>query len=473
LTGNGFYDETALVFNNDATPLYEGTHDAMKFYTDNELVPSLATVTMLGEEEVDIAINSMPFVTEEMSIPLKALTGTTGTYVLSIESITGIELSTCLAIEDLQTGEIMNLVAGESISIELDAADSTARFLIHLAAPLSLTKTDKVCYNLNEGSAEIIGVGAGPWTYTWTTEDGDIIQVTENSNSADVVTGLNHGTYFVEVSGNSTACATRTETFTIFSPLNVATELNIEQPGCNVEDGNIFVLVNGGQDNWTVNVLENGTQVFSTTASQGEEIVASLPVGVYTVIAENSCGVINYTDVVLDDPQAAHANFTPSADEISLNDGGILSLTNESENATHFLWNMGDGQTYNTDEVVHVYTEPGVYTVELTAYGLFCQDFTSREITVTDIALNNGVLAASENLSIWFNGTDVVIENVNAGIGMDIQIHDILGKTLITTKSFQERTLIPMSEKGYPTGIYFVSVISGDSIKSKKIMLNR
>jgi hypothetical protein len=472
LTGNGFYDETALVFNNDATPLYEGTHDAMKFYTDNELVPSLATVTMYGEEAVDIAINSMPFVTEEMSIPLKALTGTSGTYVLSVESITGVELSSCLAIEDLQTGEVISLVAGESISIELNAADSTARFMIHLAAPLSVSKTDKICYNQNEGSAEIIGVGTGPWTYTWSTEDGEVLQVTENSNSSDVITGLNHGTYFVEVSGNSTACATRTETFTIFSPLDVVADLSFEQPSCNLEDGNIFVTVNGGQDNWNVSVLENGTEIFSATAAQGEEVVASAPVGVYTVIAENSCGTVNY-EVVLDDPQAAHANFSASAEEISIVDGGILSLINESENATHFLWNMGDGQTYNTDDVVHAYTEPGVYTIELQAYGLFCQDYTSREVTVTDVALSNGLEAISEELSIWFNGTEVVIQNVNATRGMNIQIHDILGKNLLSTQSFQERTFIPLGDKGYPTGIYFVSVTSENSIQTKKIMLAR
>lgn len=472
LTGNGFYDETALVFNNDATPLYEGTHDAMKFYTDNELVPSLATVTMFEDEPIDIAINSVPFVNDEMSIPLKALTGTSGTYLLSVESITGVELSSCLAIEDLQTGEIMSLVVGESISVELDAADSTARFLIHLAAPLNLSKTDKICFNQNEGSAEITGVGAGPWTYTWTTEDGDVLQVTENSNSADVITGLNHGTYFVEVSGNSTACATRTETFTIFTPLDVVADLSFEQPSCNLENGNIFVSVNGGQDNWNVNVLENGVEIFSAQAVQGEEVVASVPVGVYTVIAENACGTVNY-EVVLDDPQAAHANFTLSSEEISLTDGGILTLTNESENATHFFWSMGDGQTYNTDDVVHVYTEPGVYTVELQAFGLFCQDFSSREVTVTDVAVSNGLEAISEELSIYFNGMDVVIENVNASIGMDIQIHDVLGKTLLSTKSFQERTLIPIGEKGYPTGIYFVSVVSDNSIKTKKIMLNR
>lgn len=73
------------------------------------------------------------------------------------------------------------------------------------------------------------------------------------------------------------------------------------------------------------------------------------------------------------------AEFTYTVEELTAN------FVNNSENATSFIWNFGDGGTSAERHPTHLYEEAGTYTVGLTATG---RDGTQAEITheVTVIA---------------------------------------------------------------------------------------
>jgi hypothetical protein len=473
IVGNDFQDETALVFNNTATLGYEGSNDAMKLFSPNENVPSLATIVNHEGEDWDLSINSIPFVTEgTLQIPLKALAPVDGMYTISVESLSGVNMSTCIAIEDLLTGNIHAISQGESIQFELFAIDSTARFMIHVSASLQIEIENNTCSSGAEGTAVAQGFGSGPFTYIWTNEQDQVIRVAENVLGSDQITGLEAGYYMVEIAGNNGACETRSESFMIYAPVPPVVSSSFEVAACNQEEGMIVVSIFGkSEDVWTLNLLSQDIFVADAEITDGEEFVfTGLSAAFYEVQAENACGTISWS-FNLQDENAVVADFELSATELFMSQGANVSLTNISLNGLLYYWNISDGTEYFSQDVNHVFTEPGTYQIEMWAVGSVCDDVIIKEIVVNDFV--SSVAEPTDDLAIWFNGLDVVIENVNAGSGMDIQIHDILGKTLVSTRSFQERTLIPMGEKGYPTGIYFVSVISGDSIKSKKIMLNR
>jgi PKD repeat protein len=48
--------------------------------------------------------------------------------------------------------------------------------------------------------------------------------------------------------------------------------------------------------------------------------------------------------------------------------GASLMFTNESENASSFLWDFGDGITSTNENPSHQYNQPGLYTIKLIAY---------------------------------------------------------------------------------------------------------
>ncbi|MCB9189346.1 MAG: PKD domain-containing protein [Flavobacteriales bacterium] len=59
-----------------------------------------------------------------------------------------------------------------------------------------------------------------------------------------------------------------------------------------------------------------------------------------------------------------------SADTTLFCDGGLVSFTNTSIDGDTYLWDFGDGGNSTDQHATHTYTQPGVYSVSLTAFDL-------------------------------------------------------------------------------------------------------
>ncbi|MBP6826693.1 MAG: PKD domain-containing protein [Saprospiraceae bacterium] len=68
-------------------------------------------------------------------------------------------------------------------------------------------------------------------------------------------------------------------------------------------------------------------------------------------------------------------------------DQGTVTFSNQSLNATSYLWNFGDGNTSNLANPTHTYAESGTFTVELTAINI-CGASTLQQIVVITVAAN-------------------------------------------------------------------------------------
>lgn len=76
------------------------------------------------------------------------------------------------------------------------------------------------------------------------------------------------------------------------------------------------------------------------------------------------------------------ARFVVNPEETTLPDAKVF-MYSLSENATSYFWEVGDGTTYTSRDVVHTYQEMGLYKVKLTVYSdEWCIDTTSKSPAV-------------------------------------------------------------------------------------------
>lgn len=474
IEGNGYQDETVLVFNENATINYEGTHDAMKFNSINEAAPNISTVAFNEDENYELGINAVPLSElESFSIPLNALVGEVGEYTLSTNSIENVANSTCIYIEDLETGEVMLVAEDESLTVELDTAvTNDARFMIHVSGPIAVSSVNNSCSGSEDGLIVAQGSGEGPWTYTWSDVSGEILKVTENTFTADTLNNLNAGEYFVEVSGSSEICGTRNESVMIYDPSELSVPFTFDAPSCNISNqGQLTATLLGGAGNWTVSLF-NDEFSSETEIENGVAVFEGLAAGNYTLIAQNDCGVVEQS-VALFDENGVMADFTLSDDEVMLTEGGLVTTTNTSSNGVIYYWNMGDGSEYFTTEVEHSYSAPGQYTIEMYAINDFCEDFTSKTLTVVDNTVSVNEIADDSGLAVWYDGQQVVVEHEFGGENAEIRVMNILGKTMMATQSADQLTMLNINNEGFAPGVYFVHVSVNDEVKTHKFVINK
>ncbi|NQZ78796.1 MAG: PKD domain-containing protein, partial [Ekhidna sp.] len=83
-----------------------------------------------------------------------------------------------------------------------------------------------------------------------------------------------------------------------------------------------------------------------------------------------------------DDESPTTASFTSDPVE---GQPGAIAFTNNSVNATEFVWEFGDGNTSTDRNPTHTYAANDTYSVKLTSSGSGGSDEFTADVTVTDI----------------------------------------------------------------------------------------
>ncbi len=76
-----------------------------------------------------------------------------------------------------------------------------------------------------------------------------------------------------------------------------------------------------------------------------------------------------------------------------------ITFTNNSENATSYLWDFGDGTNSTETDPVHQYEKGGIYTIRLTAFGEDGNNQISRTLEVNPEPIADFDLQACDSLS--------------------------------------------------------------------------
>ncbi len=126
VSGNSFSDETAIVFNENATNGFDKEYDAVKMLNITSSAPVLASV-ITGIEGL-IAINTFAFETGSPRIvPLIFTAGTSGTYTIDVSELTFGE-SVSVFLKDLTDNSMYNLRTNPTNNFDFDTGDDSNRF---------------------------------------------------------------------------------------------------------------------------------------------------------------------------------------------------------------------------------------------------------------------------------------------------------------------------------------------------------
>jgi len=257
-----------------------------------------------------------------------------------------------------------------------------------------------------------------------------------------------------------------TFTFNISTPFSV----NATNESCfNSGDGTIDLIKNGNT-NWNYEILDLSNNILHSGSATTDSVhINNLTAQTYLVRSTNK-GIIDETNITINTPAPIIADFDLANDTVYLSEGGIVNITNQSQNAATYSWDFGDGGNSTATHPNYTYTTVGDYTIVLNSSNNNCTEQSSKNITV--LASPN-VTTSVESVEI----NQLTLQNFGNGnyqlispnqILTTVAIYDITGK-IVVTESTQQLTY-NFSLENQPSGIYIIQALFEDgSVFTEKL----
>jgi len=180
--------------------------------------------------------------------------------------------------------------------------------------------------------------------------------------------------------------------------------------------------------------------------------------GAYYVILTSGDGCNAQSDPVTVTQQSKpSAGFTANATGLE------VSFNNESQGASNWYWNFGDGYSSTDPEPVHQYQSPGTYDIELWAFNGTCDDYFTQTISV-DVSTGMAEKPPKVEWKAWPNPTTgslyVHLENIAQEREINISVVNLLGQTIKSEKfevvSGSNYFMVDLSD--LPASVYIVEL---------------
>ena len=294
-------DELIINLQANASNSFDALYDAEKIPSSNTYLPNTSSVL----NGLDYSINQ--FNPQEISIPIKILSGATGIHSIDIENAIDFNPSSCLILEDLFTGTSYDLRVTTSFSTTIYDTTQTARFLLHLGAPVKIEPTDISCFGNNDAKIVYAKNSNATFDITWKDNLNNIITANSNILFTDSITNLSQGIYYIETT--DTLCGNSTDTVTVDEPAEILSAF--------ISDSDTTYLAQGGNVNFT-NLSNNATNYFwdfgdFNTSSLSSPAHQYTNAGTYTVTLNasqsNNCyNMSSQNIIVIDDITTAIPN---------------------------------------------------------------------------------------------------------------------------------------------------------------------
>ena len=261
-------------------------------------------------------------------------------------------------------------------------------------------------------------------SYLWSFGDNTTSTLTNPSH-----TYTSAGTYTVTlISINTSLCGVVADTSTQFITVNPTAQTSFSADtlnGCapftvnftSFSTNTISYLWHFGDGG--TSILPNPTHTYTTSGIYTDTLIAYGAGGCNDTIIHQ-----NYITVIT--PPIVTSAFI--ADTLSHCDSVTIHFTNNSTNASTYLWNFGDGNTSSSINPTHTYTTSGNYTVTLIAYDTSPCGLISDTVShILDILIYQSAIAsfpdttytACGNLTILFenNSSNAISYLWNFGDG--------------------------------------------------------
>ncbi len=276
----------------------------------------------------------------------------------------------------LKTYSAFGCVAYDTLPITVVPAPQAA----FLADPSQMTVPQTTVNFINQ-------TNPGNWTYEWNFGAGDSTTSTEENPTFDYGTD---GTYFpkLTVSDPSGLCTDTRTTKIVILPTRPIADFTVPDGGCtphfvSFENNSLY----GKRYEWVFEEPSGASQTLYEEnpnfvfTNEGLWKITLRAIGVQDTIVD----VVTQQVEIYQSPQP-FLNAAPTL--VFVNDVPVkcFNLSTDTINPS-YIWDFGDGTTSNEFEPAHLYTEPGIYEIQLVAINNFgsvqCADTNIfREITV-------------------------------------------------------------------------------------------
>lgn len=171
------------------------------------------------------------------------------------------------------------------------------------------------------------------------------------------------------------------------------------------------------------------------------------------------------------------AAFTMSTDTVVLSGLGNVELTNNSQNATQYLWDFGDGTALDpTVNPIHVYSTEGTYTITLTAINYNCTTNVAQTIVVVPFGVGIEEVLTDQHVIVYPNpntGLFTVEVELDSPSEMLVELNNVLGQrvyqTKLTDRSYWRKEFDMTS---YVKGIYVLRISTDKGVLQRRIIID-
>jgi hypothetical protein len=345
----------------------------------------------------------------------------------------------------------VSVPAGGHVLTVTDAAGCAVQVAAEVTAPAPILAEVNTypasCAGLADASATIVlSGGVAPFTHLWST--GAI-------GPQFVGTAGSYGVVITDAIGCMVA-----RSFVLHEPPPITVDAYVEATSCpSSDDGQISVWANGGQAPY---------QFLWSDGMEGSSI--QVPPGQYQVTVRDAqgCEVVQVYPVGSGPyPVAAMAPMEPYVMV-----GEPVQFISHSVSAASLLWDLGDGTTSTLIFPVHAYTQPGVYAISLMAMQGVCSDTATATLVVESttgvdgIREQGGVRAwtTANGFQVWVPGADGLVH---------LKLHDAAGKLHRSVMLPVNRHQVELPADQLRTGVWFLTVETGESQHSFRLLLVR
>ncbi len=211
---------------------------------------------------------------------------------------------------------------------------------------------------------------------------------------------------------------------------------------------------------------EGGMSPYSYIWSTGDYVnqVQDLADGEYTieVIDTNSCS--KTITVTLTEPVLVEADFSVSAVSVQINE--TINFTNESQGATSYVWDFGDGNIDQQTNPEHSYDSTGLYIVNLEVVNdNGCADNHAVAMLVSE-PTSTSINDQSLDLISVRAQYDFLVINLEHGLSksIDIFLYNNLGQLVLKHTAMQGMNNVSVSLADITPGIYVVDIRDKDDV---------
>jgi len=333
-----YSDETVLIYNSNASPMFAFEEDAIKMRTISEEAPTLACIANMGEELSIYASNRNEHST---IIPLVVKPGIPGIHYFSHRGLSKYSKGACIVLEDLQTGVKYALNEHERIPVYLNETDEYNRFQLLITGTFASQTSTAGCFGEENGEIALNEPASAYLT--------DVMGNEIPCNNLKW-TSLAAGHYFLQIIDNDICGATAAEVF-IPQHEKIVARFDAKNVTCETDaNGRLTSLVSGAIEPVSYAWSNGETTPFIENVTAGEYTLVITDAEGCTASDKASVGV--QSDLKIDFnvpylvPQRA-STFT--------------ALTKEIASCS---WNFGDGSgDVPGKTVTKTFQHPGDYFV--------------------------------------------------------------------------------------------------------------